>query len=330
LKLKKVTIQGTGSCVPERVVPNSYFETIVDTSDEWITTRTGIKERRMIEKGQAMSDLATLASASALQMANISAEELDLIIIGTSTADMLSPSTGCLVQHRLGAKKAVAFDVNAACPGFIYGLAVAQKFMQDGTYQKALVVGGEIVSNRLDFSDRSTCVLFGDGAGAVVLGHGNGRENGQLFSTNIESDGDLWKLIHVPGGGSRIPASHEMINEGLQYVKMQGNEVFKHAVRTMVDSARKIMSQHGITSDDIDWFIPHQANIRIMDVVAERLGIPSEKVIVTVHKYGNTSAASIPVALDEAVREGKIRKGDLVLANSFGAGLTWGAALFRF
>ncbi len=325
-----MTIQGTGSCVPERVIPNSYFETIVDTSDEWITTRTGIKERRMIEKGQAMSDLATLASASALQMANISAEELDLIIIGTSTADMLSPSTGCLVQHRLGAKKAVAFDVNAACPGFIYGLAVAQKFMQDGTYQKALVVGGEIVSNRLDFSDRSTCVLFGDGAGAVVLGHGNGREDGQLFSTNIESDGDLWKLIHVPGGGSRIPASHEMINEGLQYVKMQGNEVFKHAVRTMVDSARKIMSQHGITSDDIDWFIPHQANIRIMDVVAERLGIPSEKVIVTVHKYGNTSAASIPVALDEAVREGKIRKGDLVLANSFGAGLTWGAALFRF
>lgn len=328
--MKKVTIKGTGSCVPERVVPNSYFEKIVDTSDEWITTRTGIKERRMIEKGQAMSDLATLASASALQMANISAEELDLIVIGTSTADMLSPSTGCLVQHRLGAKKAVAFDVNAACPGFIYGLAVAQKFMQDGTYAKALVVGGEIVSNRLDFKDRSTCVLFGDGAGAVVLGHGNGLDDGEILSTDIESDGDLWHLIHVPGGGSRRPASHEMINEGLQYVKMQGNEVFKHAVRTMVDSAKKIMSQQGITSDEIDWFIPHQANIRIMDVVAERLGIPSEKVIVTVHKYGNTSAASIPVALDEAVREGKIRKGDLVLANSFGAGLTWGATLFRF
>jgi len=328
--LKKVTIKGTGSCVPERVVPNSYFEKIVDTSDEWITTRTGIKERRMIEKGQAMSDLATLASASALQMADISPEELDLIVIGTSTADMLSPSTGCLVQHRLGAKKAVAFDVNAACPGFIYGLAVAQKFMQDGTYQKALVVGGEIVSNRLDFKDRSTCVLFGDGAGAVVLGHGNGMDDGEILATDIESDGDLWRLIHVPGGGSRLPASHEMIDAGLQYVKMQGNEVFKHAVRTMVDSAKKIMSQQGITSDEIDWFIPHQANIRIMDVVAERLGIPSEKVIVTVHKYGNTSAASIPVALDEAVREGKIQKGDLVLANSFGAGLTWGATLFRF
>ncbi len=325
-----MTIQGTGSCVPERVVPNSYFETIVDTSDEWITTRTGIKERRMIEKGQAMSDLATLASASALQMANISAEELDLIIIGTSTADMLSPSTGCLVQHRLGAKKAVAFDVNAACPGFIYGLAVAQKFMQDGTYQKALVVGGEIVSNRLDFKDRSTCVLFGDGAGAVVLGHANGKDDGEILSMDIESDGDLWHLIHVPGGGSRNPPSYEMLNARLQYVKMNGNEVFKHAVRTLVSSAQKIMKEQGIMSEDIDWFIPHQANIRIMDVVAERLGIPSEKVIVTVHKYGNTSAASIPVALDEAVREGKIRKGDLVLANSFGAGLTWGAALFRF
>jgi 3-oxoacyl-[acyl-carrier-protein] synthase-3 len=284
----------------------------------------------MIEKGQAMSDLATHASASALQMSGISAEELDLIVIGTSTADMLSPSCGCLVQHRLGAKKAVAFDVNAACPGFIYGLAVAQKFMQDGTYRKALVVGGEIVSNRIDFSDRSTCVLFGDGAGAVVLSQVNGMEDGELLSTDIESDGDLWHLIHVPGGGSRIPPSYEMLEKGLQYVKMQGNEVFKHAVRILVDSANKIMEQQGVTSDEIDWFIPHQANIRIMDVVAERLRIPTENVIVTVHKYGNTSAASIPVALDEALREGKIRKGDLVLANSFGAGLTWGAALFRY
>ena len=312
------------------MVPNSYFETILDTSDEWITTRTGIKERRMIEKGQAMSDLATLASASALQMAGCSADELDLIIIGTSTADMLSPSCGCMVQHRLGAKKAVAFDVNAACPGFIYGLAVAQKFMQDGSYSKALVVGGEIVSNRLDFKDRSTCVLFGDGAGAVVLGHSNGNDDGELIAADIESDGDLWHLIHVPGGGSRIPASYEMIEKGLQYLKMKGNEVFKHAVRTMVESARKIMAQQGLTSDEIDWFIPHQANIRIMDVVAEKLGIPSEKVIVTVHKYGNTSAGSIPVALDEAVRDGRIKKGDHILVNSFGAGLTWGAALFRY
>jgi len=328
--LKKIAIKGTGSYSPERVVPNSYFEKIIDTSDEWITTRTGIKERRMIEKGQAMSDLATLASASALQMSGISADELDLIIIGTSTADMLSPSCGCMVQHRLGAKKAVAFDVNAACPGFIYGLAIAQKFMQDGSYSKALVVGGEIISNRIDYQDRSTCVLFGDGAGAVVLGHSNGNDDGEILGMDIESDGDLWRLIHVPGGGSRIPASHEMIDQRLQYVRMQGNETFKHAVRTLVDSSRKIMAQQGITSDEIDWFIPHQANIRIMDAVAEKLGIPTEKVIITVHKYGNTSAATIPVAFDEAVRSGKIRKGDLVLVSSFGAGLTWGAALFRY
>lgn len=328
--MKKIAIKGTGSCSPERVVPNSYFEKIVDTSDEWIITRTGIKERRMIEKGQALTDLAYAASASALEMAGMAPEELDLIIIGTSTADMVSPSAGCIVQHRLGAKKAVAFDVNAACPGFIYGLAIAQKFMQDGTYGKTLVVGGEIVSNRIDYNDRSTCVLFGDGAGAVVLGHSNGRNDGELLAVDIESDGDLWRLIHVPGGGSRIPASYEMLEKGLQYLKMQGNETFKHAVRTMVDSARKIMTQQGITSDEIDWFIPHQANMRIMEVVAERLEIPKEKVVVTVHKYGNTSAATIPVALDEAVRSGRIRKGDLILVNSFGAGLTWGAVLFRF
>lgn len=277
-----------------------------------------------------MSDLATPASVSALQMAGISADELDLIVIGTSTADMLTPSAACMVQHQLGAKKAVAFDVNAACPGFIYGLAVAQKFMQDGSYSKVLVVGGEIISNRLDYKDRSTCVLFGDGAGAVVLGHSNGKNDGEILSLDIESDGDLWHLIHVPGGGSRIPSSHEMLNEGLQYLKMNGNEVFKHAVRTLVDSARKIMAQQGITSEEIDWFIPHQANFRIMDVVAERLEIPSEKVIITVHKYGNTSVASIPVALDEGVRSGQIRKGDLILVNSFGAGLTWGAGLFRY
>jgi len=329
-QVKKIGIKGTGSCVPERVVPNSYFEKIVDTSDEWIVTRTGIRARRMIEPGQALSDLATSASERALEMAEVSPEELDLIVIGTSTADMLSPSAGCIVQHRLGAKKAVAFDVNAGCPGFIYGLAVAQKFMQDGSCRKALVVGGEIVSNRLDFKDRTTCVLFGDGAGATILVQSNGAENGEILAMDIESDGDLWNLINVPGGGSRIPPSHEMLERGLQYVKMQGNEVFKQAVRTLVDSAQKIMTQQGITSEEIDWFIPHQANIRIMQVVAERLGIPMEKVIINVHKYGNTSAASIPVAMDEAVRNGQIHRGDLILASSFGAGLTWGAALIRY
>jgi 3-oxoacyl-[acyl-carrier-protein] synthase-3 len=328
--MKKIGIMGTGSDLPERIIPNSYFEKIVDTTDEWIVTRTGIQTRRMIQPGESLSDLATRASEKALEMAGISPKKLDMIIVGTSTADMLSPSAGCIVQHRLGAKKAVAFDINAACPGFIYGLAVAQKFMQDGSCHHTLVVGGEIVSNRIDYKDRATCVLFGDGAGAVVLGHSSRDGDGEILSVDIQSDGDLWSLIHVPGGGSRIPPSQEMLEEGLQYVKMQGNEVFKYAVRTMVEAAQHAMKSEGITSEKIDWFIPHQANIRIMDTVAERLKISREKVIITVHKYGNTSAASIPTALDEGVRSGKIQRGDLVLATSFGAGLTWGAALFRY
>jgi 3-oxoacyl-[acyl-carrier-protein] synthase-3 len=329
-EVRKISIKGTGSCFPDRVVPNSYFEKIIDTSDEWIVSRTGIRTRRMIEPGQALSDLATRASEPALEMAGIPPEKLDMIIIGTSTADMLSPSAACIVQHRLGAKNAVAFDINAACPGFIYGLAVAQKFMQDGSCHYVLVVGGEIISNRIDFKDRATCVLFGDGAGAVVLGHADENGDGEILNIDIESDGDLWKLIHVPGGGSRIPASRKMLQEGLQYVKMQGHEVFKYAIRIMVDSAIKAMRARGITSDQIDWFIPHQANIRIMETVAERLSIPREKIIINVHKYGNTSAASIPTALDEAVRNGRIQRGDVILVSSFGAGFTWGAALFRY
>lgn len=321
---------GTGSELPERIVPNSYFEKIVDTTDEWIFTRTGIQTRRMIKPGQGFSDLATPASEKALEMAGISPKELDMIIVGTTSADMLTPSAGCIIQHRLGAKKAVAFDINAACPGFIYGLAVAQKFMQDGSYHHVLVVGGEIVSNRIDYKDRATCVLFGDGAGAVVLGHSSRNGDGEILSVDIQSDGDLWKLIHMPGGGSRFPASQEMLDEGLHHLKMQGNEVFKYAVRTMVEAAQSAMKSEGITSEEIDWFIPHQANIRIMDTVAERLKISKEKVIVTVHKYGNTSAGTIPTALDEGVRSGKIRRGDLILTSSFGAGLAWGAALFRF
>ena len=328
--MKKIGIKGTGSCIPERVVPNSYFEKIVNTSNEWIISRTGVQERRMIEPGQALTDLATPASESALEMAGISPKQLDLIVVGTSSADMITPSAACILQHRLGAQNAVAFDVNAACPGFIYGLAIAQKFMQDGTHHHALVIGGEIISNRIDYKDRATCVLFGDGAGAIVLGHSNENGDGEILTANLHSDGSLWSLLYLPGGGSRVPPSQQMLDEGLHHLRMQGNEVYKYAVRTMVDVAQKAMISKGINSDQIDWFIPHQANMRIMEVVAKRLEIPLEKVIVTVHKYGNTSAASIPTALDEAVRSGQIRRGDLILVNSFGAGFTWGAALFRF
>jgi len=328
--MKKISIKGTGSCIPERVIPNSYFQGMVDTTDEWITTRTGIQTRRMIEPGQALTDLATPASERALEMAGLPPEKLDIIIVGTSSADLLTPSAACILQHRLGAKNAMAFDINAACPGYLYGLAIAQKFMQDGSHHHVLVVGGEIISNRINFKDRSTCVIFGDGAGATVLGHSNGDGEGEILTIHLNSDGDLWNLLYMPGGGSRNPPSYQMLDEGLHHLRMQGNEVFKHAIRTMVDAARRAMKSKEITSKEIDWFIPHQANMRIMEEVANRLEIPMDKVIVTVHKYGNTSAASIPTALDEAVRSGKIRRGDLVLVNSFGAGFTWAAALFRF
>ena len=325
----KVSIKGTGSYLPPRIVPNSYFESRVETTDEWITTRTGIKERRMAAPGQPMSDLATPAAEKALEMAGLGPKDLDLIIIGTSTGDMMSPSTGCMVQHKLGAKNAVAFDINAACPGFIYGLEVATKFIRDGSRKSVLVVGCEIVSNRIDYEDRTTCVLFGDGAGAAVLGPAEEGE-GRILSTHIRSDGDLWELLYVPGGGSWHPPSHEMIDNRLQYVKMQGSEVFKYAVRTMVECSIEALNHNRVSPDMVDWFIPHQANMRIMEAVAKRIGIPLEKVIVTVHKYGNASAATIPTAFDEAVREGRIKKGDLVLVCSFGAGFTWGSALIRF
>jgi 3-oxoacyl-[acyl-carrier-protein] synthase-3 len=328
--VKKIGIKGTGSYIPKRIVPNSYFEKIMDTTDKWIVSRTGIQSRRMIEPGQALTDLATPASERALEMAGLPPEKLDIIIVGTSSADLLTPSAACILQHRLGAKNAVAFDVNAACPGYIYGLAIAQKFMQDGSHHHALVVGGEVISNRINFKDRSTCVIFGDGAGATVLGHSNGNQEGEFLTIDLNSDGNLWSLLYMPGGGSRNPPSYQMLDEGLHYLKMQGNEVFKYAIRTMVDAARRVMKSKKITSKQIDWFIPHQANMRIMEEVANRLEIPMDKVIVTVHKYGNTSAASIPTALDEAVRSSKIQRGDLVLVNSFGAGFTWAAALFRY
>jgi 3-oxoacyl-[acyl-carrier-protein] synthase-3 len=328
--MKKVAIKGTGSFSPERVVKNSYFEEILDTSDEWITARTGIKERRMIKPGDALSDLVTPAAERAIEMACVPADKLDLIIVGTSTADMVSPSGACIIQHRLKATSAAAFDVNAACPGFIYALSVGHKFLQDGSHKYALVVGAEIVSNRIDYEDRSTCVLFGDGAGAAILGHADDNEKSEILSTKLYSDGSLWDLLNVPGGGSHRPPSHEMIDERLHLVKMKGNEVFKHAVEKMVKAAEEIMNEKGVSTEEIDWFIPHQANIRIMSAVAKRLRIPMKKVIITVHKYGNTSAATIPVALDEEVRSGKIKRGDLVLTTSFGAGFVWSAMLFRF
>ncbi len=326
--MPKVSIKGTGSFVPERVLDNAYFEKLVDTSDEWITSRTGIKERRVVEPNQALTDMALPAAEQALDMAGVTAGDLDLIVFGTVTPDMLTPSASCILQKRLGANGVAAFDVGAGCPGFLYALSVAQKFVADGSRKCVLVIGGEVISKWTDYQDRGTCVLFGDGVGAVVLGPSNG--DGEILSTHLKADGRLWDLLYVAGGGSRQPPTHESLDAGLHYLRMAGNEVFKHAVRSMTEVAQEALDENGLSIDDVDWFVPHQANLRIMEAVADRLGLPRDKVIVTIDKYGNFSSGTIPTAFDEAVRDGRIQRGHLVLMDAFGAGFTWASVLLRY
>ncbi|HXL02482.1 MAG TPA: beta-ketoacyl-ACP synthase III [Candidatus Atribacteria bacterium] len=323
----KVKILGTGSSVPERVITNFDLEKIVDTSDEWITTRTGIKERRIAQKEESTSTFALLAAQRALQAAQVSAEELDLIVVATVTPDMLFPATACLLQRELKARKAASFDLEAGCTGFVYALSLAEKYLRGGGGEKALVVGAETLSKILDWQDRSTCVLFGDGAGAAVLGL---SKEGGIIATYLGSDGGGAHLLELPAGCSRMPASLDTVNNRLHYIKMNGNEVFKFAVKIMEEASLEVIKRGHVEMDEVNLFIPHQANIRIINSAAKRLGIPEERVFVNVHKYGNTSSASIPLALDEAYREGKINGGDLVLLVGFGAGLTWGSALIRW
>jgi 3-oxoacyl-[acyl-carrier-protein] synthase-3 len=324
----KVSIKGTGSFLPERVLDNAYFEKLINTSDEWIVARTGIRERRILDSDKALTDMALPAAEQAMDMAGITAEDLDLIVSGTVTPDMLTPSASCVLQKRLGAHQATAFDVGAGCPGFLYALSIAQKFVADGTSKCALVVGGEVISKWTDYEDRGTCVLFGDGAGAMVIGPSTG--DGEILSTHLKADGRLWDLLYVAGGGSRRPPTQESLDAREHFVRMAGNEIFKNAVRSMTQVALEAVEHNGLTIDDVDWLVPHQANLRIMEAVADRLGLPREKVIVTIDKYGNFSSGTIPVAFDEAVREGRIKRGDLVLMDAFGAGFTWGSVLIRF
>lgn len=321
-------IVGTGSYLPEKVLTNEELEKIVDTSDEWILTRTGIRERRITANGQASSTLATNAARRALEMAGVSPEELDIIVVGTVTPDMFFPSVGCLVQDALGAKKAVAFDLSAGCSGFVYGLSVADNFLKNGQYKKALVVGTENLSKVTDYQDRGTCVLLGDGSGAVVLVAEEGHQG--ILSTHLHSDGSYKDLLFQPGGGSRVPPTHESIDERLHYLKMDGNKLFKIAVKSLEDVVLEALAHNNIKDSDIDLLIPHQANLRIIQAIAKRLNLPEEKVFVNIHKYGNTSSASIPIALDEANRAGRIQEDNLLLLNAFGAGLTWGSALVRW
>lgn len=326
--MTRARITGTGSAVPAKIVTNSDIEKLVDTSDEWVTTRTGIKQRHIAAEGEYTSTLATRAAEQALHMAGVNPDELDLIVLATVTPDFPFPATSCLVQHNLRASKAAAFDLSAACSGFLYGLSIVEKFIKAGTAKKALVIGAEVLSRIVDWTDRNTCCLFGDGAGAVVVEACEGDSG--ILSTHIHSDGSHWELLYQPGAGGRNPAMQRTLDEKLMYIHMQGNEVFKLAVRAMEEVALEALATHGLTGADLDLFIPHQANRRIIDAIGKRLGLAGEQVFVNLERFGNTSSASIPIALDEANRSGRIGNGDLVLFDAFGGGLTWGATLVRW
>lgn len=321
-------VLGTGRHAPERVLTNHDLEKMVDTSDEWITERTGIKERHIATEGEATSDFATPAAEKALAESGLAADDLDLIICATVTPDNPFPSLACKLQANLGATRATAFDVSAACSGWIYSLGIAHSQIAAGMARNVLVVGAETLSKIIDWTDRTTCVLFGDGAGATVLGTTDDPEKG-LLSVCMASDGRRYELLYQPGGGTRIPASHTSVEERRHFVHMKGNEVFRYAVRNMVELAERAADEAGHAVSDIDLWIPHQANRRIIDQTAQRLGVPSEKVYVNVSRYGNTSAASIPIAFDEARREGRVTDGSLVGVVAFGGGFTYGAAILR-
>ncbi|MCR1898145.1 ketoacyl-ACP synthase III [Irregularibacter muris] len=321
-------ISGTGHYVPEKILTNKELEQLVDTSDEWITTRTGIRERRIAGKGEATSHLAIQAANRALESAGVSPEELDCIIVATVTPDMAFPSVACIVQEQIGARNAAAFDIEAACTGFIYGITIANQFIQNDFYSKVLVIGADTLSKITDYSDRNTCILFGDGAGAVIVE--KSEENRGILSAKLGADGSGGKLLHQPGGGSLNPASVFTIENSMHYIKMEGNEVFKFATRKMSSSALEVIEKANLTVEDIDFIIPHQANIRIIEAASKRLNISKDKIFTNLDKYGNMSAASIPVALDEAVRNSHIKKGDNIIIVGFGGGLTWGAAAIRW
>jgi 3-oxoacyl-[acyl-carrier-protein] synthase-3 len=322
-----VKILGTGSYFPSNVLTNADLEKIIDTSDEWISTRTGIKERRIAEKYETTSDLAYKASLEALKSSNISPGQIDLIIVATITPDMFFPSTACFLQKKLGLNFAPAFDLSAACSGFIYGIATAKAFIETGLYKTILLVGAETLSKITDWLDRNTCVLFGDGAGAMILS--GSQEDDNILSTYLGADGAYSDLLFLPGGGSANPATLETVNQNLHTMKMQGKDVFKAAVPKMALSAQKALELSGKKQEDISLFIPHQANMRIIEAVAKKLNILMDKVFVNIHKTGNISSATTITALDEAIKTGRVKRGDLVEMIAFGGGFTWGASVVR-
>jgi len=328
-KLRRtVSIVGTGSYTPERRLTNEDLSKIVDTSDEWITTRTGIKERRIAAKDETTSEMATKAALKALEQANVTPKDLNLILVATATPDMLFPATACFVQKKIGANNAACLDISAACAGFLFGIEIAQQFITSHTHDTVLVIGAEKLTSITNWTDRNTCVLFGDGAGAAVLRH-RGSEHG-VISTHIGSDGQFTDILFMPGGGSRCPITRDNVDMHLNTIHMLGKEVYKQAVTAMVSASKRVLADAGLTADDIACVIPHQANLRIIEAIADRLKIPLDRFYVNLDKYGNTSAAAVAIALDEANRSGRIKHGDYVLLVVFGGGLTWASTIVEW
>ena len=327
-----VRITGTGSALPDRVLTNADLSRLVETTDEWITTRTGIRERRVAGETTATSDLSIQAARNALAAAEISADSLDAIVVATCTPDHLFPSVACLVQKALGATRAAAFDLSAACSGFIYGLAVSKGLIESGTHNRVLVIGADALSKFTDWTDRSTCVLFGDGAGAMILeGDAGGQtKSPRILAVDLGADGSLTDILQIPGGGSRHPLTKESFDEFPPHIHMDGKEVYRHAVTRMIETANRALEKAGRRPEDLALLIPHQANLRIIESIAKRMSVPMEKVFLNIHKYGNMSAATTIVALDEARRDNRLKEGDLVELIAFGAGLTWGAVVIQW
>lgn len=326
--LLRANITAVGKYLPEKKLTNADLEKMVETSDEWIIERTGIRERRIVSQEQATSDMCIEAINQLLNTRGISAEELDVIIVGTITPDTLFPSTACVIQEKIGATNAWGFDLSAACSGFLFALQTGAQFIETGRYQKILVIGADTMSSILDYTDRNTCILFGDGAGAVLL---EPSENGfGIIDSKMRIDGVGGKFLHMKAGGSRLPASHETLDKGYHFAYQDGRPVFKYAVKGMADISEEVVTRNGLTGQDLALFIPHQANKRIIDAAANRLGLSDEQVIINIDKYANTTGATIPIALAEAVEYKRISKGDYVLLSSFGAGFTWGATLIKW
>lgn len=326
----RTRISGTGSYLPEKLLTNQDLEKLVDTNDQWITERTGIKQRHIAADDEITSDLAVKAARKALEAAKLTPEDIDMILVATVTPDQLMPGTACFVQAKLGARPVFAFDLNAACSGFLYGTTIANQFIRTGLYKHVLVVGVEVLSRYVNYKDRETCILFGDGAGAMVFSRAEDGEESEILSTIMQADGNLADLLQMSAGGSRNPISKLNREAGEHWMTMKGREIFKNAVRTMVQTCQDALKNTGMTIEQVNWLVPHQANLRIIEAVASYFGLPNEKAIVNVHNTGNTSAATIPIAFDEAVRDGRIKRGQNVLLTAFGAGLTSGSVLLRY